>query len=59
MQENTHFLPTRNMGFNKMKKKVISILLSTAMTAVLLAGCGDAAQETAAPETAEEAPAAE
>ena len=42
-----------------MKKKVISILLSTAMTAVLLAGCGDAAQETAAPETAEEAPAAE
>ena len=33
-----------------MKKKVISILLSTAMTAVLLAGCGDAAQETAAPE---------
>ena len=42
-----------------MKKKVISILLSTAMTAVLLAGCGDAAQETAAPEAAEEAPAAE
>lgn len=36
-----------------MKKKVISILLSTAMTAVLLAGCGDAAQETAAPEAAE------
>ena len=28
MQENTHFLPTRNMGFNKMKKKVIIVCLS-------------------------------
>lgn len=37
-----------------MKKKVISVLLCAAMTAVLLAGCGNAEQETTA-ETAGEA----
>ncbi len=53
-----------------MKKKVISVLLCAAMTAVLLAGCGNASQEAAAPaeestsepeaaQTSEEAPAAE
>lgn len=42
-----------------MKKKVISMLLCTALTATLLAGCGNAAQETATPEATEEAPAAE
>ncbi len=42
-----------------MKKKVMSVLLSTVMTAALLAGCGGAAEETAAPEATEEAAPAE
>ena len=40
-----------------MKKKLISIILASAMVATLLAGCGSSAAETAAP--AEAAPAAE
>ena len=32
-----------------MKKKVLAMLLSTAMVAATLAGCGSAADETAAP----------
>ncbi len=46
-----------------MKKKVISALLSTAMVASLLVGCGSSSADTAAPaddaaaETTEEAPA--
>lgn len=45
-----------------MKKKVLSALLSVAMVATLLVGCGSAPEETAAPAAdaaAEEAPAAE
>ena len=43
-----------------MKKKVLSALLSVAMVATLLVGCGSAPEETAAPAAdaaAEEAPA--
>lgn len=46
-----------------MKKKVLAILLSAAMTAVLLAGCGsgdagnNAAEEPAAEESAAQEPA--
>ena len=42
-----------------MKKKVLSAILSVAMVAALLAGCGNASQEAAAPAATEEAPAAE
>ena len=41
-----------------MKKKVVSVLLSTAMVASMLVGCGSSSADTAAPaETTEEAPA--
>ena len=39
-----------------MKKKLLSVLLSTAMVASLLVGCGSSSEEAA---PAEEAPAAE
>ncbi|MBO5552129.1 MAG: carbohydrate ABC transporter substrate-binding protein [Lachnospiraceae bacterium] len=42
-----------------MKKKIVSIMLTAAMTATLLAGCGGAAADTAAPAAAEEAAPAE
>ena len=42
-----------------MKKKVLSAILSVAMVATLLAGCGSAAEETEAPAATEEAPAEE
>ncbi len=43
-----------------MSKKLLSVLLSTAMVAALLVGCGNSAAETEAPAaTEEEAPAAE
>ena len=42
-----------------MKKKIVSIMLTAAMTATLLAGCGGAAADTAAPAAAEEAAADE
>ncbi len=46
-----------------MKKKILSAILSVAIAAVLLAGCGSSSEETAAPAeaegTKEEAPAAE
>ena len=44
-----------------MKKKIVSIMLTAAMTATLLAGCGSTAADTAAPAAAAEeaAPAAE
>ena len=43
-----------------MKKKVLSVLLASAMVASVLAGCGSSAADTAAPAAAEEAaPAAE
>ncbi|MBQ9607326.1 MAG: carbohydrate ABC transporter substrate-binding protein [Lachnospiraceae bacterium] len=37
-----------------MKKKIVSIMLTAAMTATLLAGCGSTAADTAAPAAAEE-----
>ncbi|MCR5716153.1 MAG: substrate-binding domain-containing protein [Lachnospiraceae bacterium] len=42
-----------------MKKKVLSVLLSTAMAATLLVGCGEQAAETAAPAAEEAAEAVE
>lgn len=42
-----------------MKKKVLSAILSVAMVAALLVGCGNAAEETEAPAATEEAPAEE
>lgn len=42
-----------------MKKKLVSILLCTAMAASMLAGCGSSSDDTAAPAPAEEAPAEE
>ena len=43
-----------------MKKKIVSIMLTAAMTATLLAGCGNSAADTAAPAAGtEEAPAAD
>ena len=44
-----------------MKKKIISVLLCTAMTATMLAGCGGSGEDTQAPAASgpeEEAPAA-
>ncbi len=42
-----------------MKKKVLSVLLASAMVASVLAGCGSSAADTAAPAAEEAAPAAE
>ena len=42
-----------------MSKKLLSVLLSTAMVAALLVGCGNSAAETDAPATEEAAPAEE
>lgn len=42
-----------------MSKKLLSVLLSTAMVAALLVGCGNSAAETEAPATEEAAPAEE
>lgn len=42
-----------------MKKKVLSVLLATAMTATMLAGCGSSTTEAPAEETATEETAAE
>lgn len=42
-----------------MKKKLLSVLLSTAMVAAMLVGCGSKLAETAAPAATEAAPAAE
>ena len=46
---------TRFKGGNKMKKKLLSVLLSTAMVAALLVGCGSTAASTETPAPATEA----